>query len=392
MHFALVGDDPDGLALTRTLVQSGRYTLQGYVGRVVGWERLQQWGINTKRVGDVEEILADPTVEAVIVAGPLTSRAGQLRRVLQSERHAFCIHPADLTPDGAYEAALIQQDTRRALIPLLPHALHPGIAQLARLLEADEGPSGALVLLQFEMAAPGPVVVSASDPKPPAAMPGWGILQRLGGTIAEVSVFARGEAIIAEEPLLIAGRFEGGGLFQLTLLPGQARAYWRIVAHGGRRRAVLSFPDGWPGAARLSWSEDGSDRLQEWDAWDPWPGFLKAVEPALAGAATGLAPGWQDEIRMLELDDACRRSVERRRSSVLDYPEASEEVGFKGTMTLLGCGILWLVLILLIAAAFVPWLRWGIVPLLVLFLALQSLRWLAGPQKTPSPETPDRKP
>src|SRR5262249_12559498 len=72
---------------------------------------------------------------------------------------------------------------------------------------------------------------------------------------------------------------------------------------------------------------------------------------------------------------AARRSVLRRRVSTLEYPEASEEVGFKGTMTLVGCATLWLCLLLLIVSYWFPWIGWVIVPVLVFFLGLQLLRW-----------------
>ncbi len=85
---------------------------------------------------------------------------------------------------------------------------------------------------------------------------------------------------------------------------------------------------------------------------------------------------WQSAIRALELDDAVRRSVEKRRVSSLEYPEASEEVGFKGTMTLAGCGLLWVILLLVILSRWVPYAGWAILPVLVLFLALQVFRWV----------------
>ena len=125
-------------------------------------------------------------------------------------------------------------------------------------------------------------------------------------------------------------------------------------------------------------------------AWSPaskrWPRVR-------AGAATVVPPGtpkapredkgsrtlaWQVETRCLELDDAVRRSVARRRATLLEYPEASEEVGFKGTMTLVGCGVLWGSLLIFLAAAWFPWLLWTILPLLVLFLVLQSFGLLAS--------------
>ena len=73
---------------------------------------------------------------------------------------------------------------------------------------------------------------------------------------------------------------------------------------------------------------------------------------------------------------ACRSG----RTSLLEYPEASEEVGFKGTMTLVGCGIMWLVLLLLILAIWLPKVGWLILPLLAVFLGLQFLRYVV-PEK-----------
>ena len=95
-------------------------------------------------------------------------------------------------------------------------------------------------------------------------------------------------------------------------------------------------------------------------------------------------PTWQDAIRALELDDAARRSLERRRASLLEYPQASEEVGFKGTMTLVGCGILWGIILLVILSRWVPWLGWAVGPLLAVFLLLQLLRWVIPPREAAS--------
>jgi hypothetical protein len=92
-------------------------------------------------------------------------------------------------------------------------------------------------------------------------------------------------------------------------------------------------------------------------------------------------------VRCLELDDAARRSVERRRVSAVEYPEATEEVGFKGTMTLLGCALILAIplLWLLVSSLFPGRGWWFIVPLLLVFLAIQFLRWLIpGPREPPS--------
>ena len=97
---------------------------------------------------------------------------------------------------------------------------------------------------------------------------------------------------------------------------------------------------------------------------------------------------WQTETRCLELDDATRRSVERRRAILLEYPEASEEVGFKGTMTLVGCVVLWGILGVFMISLWIPWVQWTIVPILLIFLGMQSFRWLARREPPPIQQDP----
>jgi hypothetical protein len=414
MRFALLGDHPDGLDVARALAASGRHQVTVYSGSAVGLEQLHRWGLFPAAVGDLEEVLADPAVEALIVAGGPGDRPAQLRRALQSERHVLCVHPADQTPDIAYEAVLIQKDTGCVLLPLLPEALHPGILRLAQLARNDGGgpstqlkaglpptwpapatrneqeASSPLRLLEVERWSSEVVLLDADVPGHRPALPGWDVLRRLGGEIVEVSAFAAGDETTSEDVLLLAGRFERGGLFRVTLVPKQFEARWRLTLLAGYNRAELLFSQGWPGPARLSWlDENGNECEETWDAWDPWPTLVSVFEAALArDGSAGSLLSWQDEVRCLELDDAARRSIARRRTSILEYQTTTEEVSFKGAMTLFGCSLLWASLVLLILSVWVPWLGWLIIPLLVLFLLLQLLRWLLPGQGEESARLP----
>jgi hypothetical protein len=214
--------------------------------------------------------------------------------------------------------------------------------------------------------------------------PGWELLRRLGGEVAEVEAFAAAEEVRPGEPVAIQGRFESGTLFRAAYLPHQSHTRLRLVAVG---------PEG---------ESDLNPRVGE-DDWRELVGrFETAVERLKttpravpgSGPAVDLSDGlsWQDEIRALELDDAARRSIERRRSYTLEYQEVSEDVGFKGTMTLVGCGLLWFIPVLLVLSVWFPRLGWLIVPVLFVFLGLQLLRWLVPtPPRTGGPpptETP----
>jgi predicted dehydrogenase len=406
MRFALLGNHPDGLQMVRALTATGRHQLVAYSGPAPGAEALRRFGISIKPVGDMEEILADPAVEAVIVAGRSGDRAVQLRRALQSERHVLCVHPADEAPDIAYEAAMIQGDTKQVLLPLLPGALHPAVRQLAEMIRQPDGAIGQAMLLVLEHATTGPASAATA-----LSLPGWDIIRALAGDVLEVSSFAVREEVEADQPLLVSGRCQSDLLFQGLFLPAQPEARYRIEALGSRGRALLELPMAWPGPVRLSWPGDSRD----WPDWDPWPVLVEVFEaaagmrlPTTSSAASPSSdlrnetaiqsapradgrkpkaesgwPSWQDEVRCLELDDAARRSVERRRASALEYQEASEEVGFKGTMTLLGCGLLWGLLVLLLLAAWDRRFLWLVIPLLALFLGLQVFRWLIPRQSNP---------
>jgi myo-inositol 2-dehydrogenase/D-chiro-inositol 1-dehydrogenase len=393
MRFALLGDHVDGLMFARALAESGRHELRLYSGSPAGLDYLQRHGMTPAALVDLEALLADPSMDAVIVAGTLHSRRVQLRRALQSECHVLCVHPADAGPDTAYEAAMIHADTGRVLLPLMPMALHPGVARLRSLALKPFTPR----LLEMEIWSAEEALLNAEEIHGKPGLPGWDVLRAIGGEISELFALSTGAELAAREPIQVSARFLSGVLIQATYLPRQADARLRLALVLPTGRATLDFPHGWPGAAQLTFiDEQGESRCESWDAHSPWEALLARFEQAVEGAAikkpqpgqpcadnlTQTPPllGWQDELRALELDDAARRSIERGRTSTLDLQEATEEASFKGTMTLVGCSLIWLAVVGLIASYWLPWLLWVILPLFVIFIVMQSLRWVL-PQK-----------
>jgi hypothetical protein len=310
---------------------------------------------------------------------------------------------------------MIQADTRHLAFPLLPEAMHPGIRRLADWIQekpptdrrsqiADlktasmqSAISNAIVpenspltthhsplrLIEVERWSTERVLLETETEDHDPSFPGWDVLRLLGGEIAEVTALAEEEEVPLAAPVVVSGRFEQGGMFHEVLLPNQTESRLRFTVTTSRGRAELTFPHGWPGPARLSWSDERGEGSEAWETWNPWPVLASALEDAISPGVRSRAPlTWRDEIRCLELDTAARRSIERRRTSTLEYQEATEEAGFKGTMTMVGCGLIWFTLILLIVSAWVPWMGWLIVPVLVFFLLMQLLRWIVPPAPT----------
>jgi predicted dehydrogenase len=376
--------------MARALSESGRHEIASYSGHAEGLEGLRRRGLTVHSVGDMEEMLADPSIEGLIVASRPAVRAAQLRRAVQSERHALCVHPVDATPEAAYEAAMIQADTGHVLLPILVEGLHPALAKLAAASQSETGQLGRLRLIQTERLAVEEMISLGTSTEPRATFPGWDALRVVGGEIAEVFAFAAAEEVTPGEPILMGGRFNTGAVFQLTLLPGQQKSACRWALLGTQGQAELVFPEGWTGPAHLRWRRpDGTAQKETWEAWDPGPRMVEAFEAALAAYTTKdraksvpTSPCWQDEVRALELDDAARRSIARRRTSPLEYQDATEEVGFKGTMTLAGCGLLWAIIVLAVLSRWFPWVGWLIIPFLTAFLILQIFRWVLPREKS----------
>jgi hypothetical protein len=244
----------------------------------------------------------------------------------------------------------MQGETKQPLVPLMPDGLHPAYARLAEIGREW----GGIKLLKWEGGC------GAAE-----AFRGWDALRRVGGDIVEVSGFGVAEERGPADPLLFNGKFEKGGLIQAALLPG-TNLPQRLVAVGPAETAEIDGPDG-TGAARLRRVPcDGKSTDEKWDHWDRW-------------AALGAHPErvtWQDATRAMELEDAMRRSVEKRKSSDLEYGDTSQDAAGKGTITLIGCGMIWLILLVFALSIWEPAIRWAIVPMLLGFFALLALHWL----------------
>lgn len=365
MRFAILGDHPDGWAVARALLASGRHQLLVYQGSRTESEMRRDWPV-LRVTSDVEEVLADPDIEAVIVAGKANERLDHLRRTLQSERHAFCVHAIDRKPDGAYEMNLLQGDYHRVVLPILPLTVCRAYDEFVDLVLS----AGTISMVELECRSKGELLFEGEESSFGPHFPGWDLLRRLGGAITEVQAFAREEAVHRGEPVIVQGRYESGALFRASFLPAQSESRICVAVVGSEGETALE---------RIDVKSEDWGRLVS--RFEESVERLRVTPPAVPGAGPAADPNgglsWLDEIRAAELDDAARRSIERRKAITLEYQEVNEDVGFKGTMTLIGCGLLWLVPMLLIMSVWLPQIGWLIVPVLLGFLLLQLLRWFA---------------
>lgn len=366
MRIALIGNHPDGVALAEVFQARGDSVVVGLVDVDAGG----RFPAATMHA-DIEDLLARSDVDLVIVAGAYRRRGPQLRRALQSRMHVVCVSPAADSPDTAYEAALIQGDTKKLLLPIVPQLLDPAVAAAEDWLNREGGAADAArrhrLFLWEQVGRP-------SGDDPPA--PDWFLIRRFGGDIVELAGMAPEDNPEGLEPIVFSGRFQDGSLLHGWIEPNATEFSWSLTIRCGARTARIEARSG--ADFEFSASDSGGLPLNRssGDRGETWRAFAEAVITRIKEPQPWLV-GWQDEIRVCEWDDALRRSIIKRKVSTVDYQEISEEVGSRGTLTLIGCGMVWLMLLLAFVAIWQPLVLWGVIPLLIVYFVLLLLNWLA---------------
>jgi len=88
--------------------------------------------------GDLDEVVADPTLDAVALATPVATHADLAVRVLGAGKHCFVEKPLAQTVGDAERAVVAAEASGRVL--MVGHLLeyHPGVQQLKQLTESGE--------------------------------------------------------------------------------------------------------------------------------------------------------------------------------------------------------------------------------------------------------------
>jgi predicted dehydrogenase len=85
-----------------------------------------------------EDLLADPRLDAVAIATPVTTHYRLAKQALVAGKHVFVEKPLAVSGDRAEELVVLAEERQLVLMPGHLLLYHPGVAKLAELLESGE--------------------------------------------------------------------------------------------------------------------------------------------------------------------------------------------------------------------------------------------------------------
>jgi hypothetical protein len=361
--------------------------------------------------GTPSELLDGAACDAVAVGTRDWSpaRAELVRLLVQTGRTLVLAHPLEPSMLWAYELEMIARDSGAVLVPFLPDRLHPFIDWLAGEIQAavaGAGSRGPLESVRFER-----TLADRSRASVLAALArDVDLIRVLVGEPGRLGTLGSADAEAAWPTLAVGFTGPDQVPVRWQVAPGPAPGL-RITLQHARGSVEVTAPDD---DTPWTWSGPPPATLP-FDRGAAILGVLNgsAARPA-AAADPSLPPArWADAARAIDLAEAVPRSLARGRAIDLHQEEFSELGTFRGTMASLGCGLVLLALVVLLAATLVGGIAseldwefgaaiagaWPMVVLaaLVAFLVLQVLPTLAGvdrggPRRPGPPDTTPRTP
>ena len=283
---------------------------------------------------DLDDSLARPGIDAVIVGGPIELRGEYLRRAAAEGLAIICLHPPGPDSEAYYQVALSRMETGAVIVPHLPLRLHPGVTAMRQ--AEGTGEPGAFRGLRVESSSGGEGIDLAR----------W-VVPRLVDVV---------RALLGEIEALTATGDPPGDHPDLELIVQLRAAQGRRASCASarnsptRRGSLYKEP-----ARRSSWNSIRNFESPRASSAGRHP-HPKRSSRSAPGTRTKRSsrcsrqrarhagsdppsPNLHDATRAMELSEATVRSLRRGRTVDLYYEPVSEEATFKSVMTSTGCMI-----------------------------------------------------
>jgi predicted dehydrogenase len=398
MHFAVLGTDPDVLALMGAANSLGHTA--AWIGdiRPADADAVARLGPTSIAPStDWETLLDQATADAVIVGRGTASeelRAEQLKRLATDAVPLLVTHPISGSVLTYYELDMIRRETRGILRHYNPLVGQPTYGDLAGWVRDGHPRVGAIHQVSCER--------HIGDDERDT------VLDDLARDVEMLAVVAGGIRKVSAAGLPSVGASLASLQVQM-MTSNPATVRWSTAPRTGSTGSVDVTLVGQRGLVILHVPAD-----EDSAAWEPWtleelydderrsstlPGWnapAVAIEQLASAVAEpdlerrGLVSTWDRATQAMEVVEAVELSLQKGRTMEVHQQQLTEQLAFRGTMAAMGCGLLVLGLAVLVLASLLGGLEtilgqrllpaWPVVLLAVLavFLLLQAVPLLVA--------------
>ena len=200
----------------------------------------KQYGI--KLVDSYEEILADPTIDAVVLATPHSMHTAQIEQAARAGKHVFCEKPLALDSASALAAAKAAQENNIVLGVGFNWRFQPALQEIRRMIE--DGRLGKVLHIEGNFCGPSAYRFPKGhwrhegDESPAGGMTGRGVhvidaMMYLAGPITEVTAksFRLAQDFGSDDTTSMLLGFKSGATAYLGTVIATAET-WRMQIFG----------------------------------------------------------------------------------------------------------------------------------------------------------------
>ena len=354
------------------------------------------------------ELLLDRAIADAVLIGHGTvddaSRAERVKRLVTEGTPLLVVHPAFESVLTYYEIDMTRRESGAIVQHYNPLVAHPVTAAVASWIRDGHPKIGAIHQISCERRVTSPTrgeVLKhlARDVELLAAIAGdIRRVTAIGPKVDDSSYAAlQIQIIAATAPSLrwsVNYMTSGGTEFEIGLHGEHGNAIIRILSGDGNQAPS------W----QIETNEQGTRHSEPVQAYDPARAAMSRLADSVnaQGSTTerGAGSTWDAATRAMEVVDAATLSLQKGRTIEVFQQQLTERLAFRGTMAAMGCGLLLMAFMVLVAVGIFGGIEGGqrrhlieswslvLLALLAFFLLLQAVPFLAGKKRRDQAEPP----
>jgi hypothetical protein len=310
------------------------------------------------------------------------------------------VHPISCSVLAYYELDMLQRETGGTMLHFNPLANHPALARFAEIICGGHDEVGVIVQVSClrhatDRTHAGVLGQLARDAE---------LLAAVAGNIRQVAAVGPRPADASYASLQVQMTSSVASSLRWSIAPPRdATTGVELTLVGERGVITAHFAAEEPDSRRTRWQVEtlvGHQRHEEPPLiHDPAKAAIARLADALHkdnAARHASLSTWPQATRSMEVVDAVELSLQKGRTIEVHQQQLTEQTAFRGTMAALGCGLLMIGFLVVVAVALLggvetfveqPLLqRWpvALLTILVFFLLLQTVPMLTAKQKQPA--------